>query len=536
MKRPVFITAGEAAGMIESGTTLCTVGMTLVSASESILKAVEKRFLEEGKPGGLTYVHSCGQSDRLRGKAHLAHEGLVKRVIGGHWGLCPPFMKLIMENRIEAYNLPQGQMANMFHSMALREPGKISKIGLGTYIDPRIEGGKMNARTKASEDIVGLVKIDGEEYLQYKPIPIDTLIIRGTYCDENGNLTTEHEAMLLEVLPAVMAAKRFNAKVICQVEKVLKNGTINPKKVTVPGVLLDAVVVCENPYEDHRQTSSWYYDPTYSGQVFGQESSLMPIPLGMRKIIGRRALGLLVPDQIINVGTGIPNDVIGPIMAEEDITDDVTITVESGIYGGVPAGGVDFGISRNPQALIPHDRQFEYYNGAGIDYTFMGAGEMDVFGNVNATRMGDRSPGAGGFVDITSTARCVVFCSTFTGGGLEIDYDENGLKIRKEGKFKKLVQNVQQISYNGKLAFERGQRMYFVTERAVFQLTKQGPMLIEAAKGLDVERDIIGQMEFRPAVFEKLRYTDTSLYLEKPFGLKRILRENKEKLEKGEEV
>lgn len=536
LKRPVFITAKEAADMIKNGTTLCTVGMTLVSASEAVLKAIEKKFMEEGEPKNLTYVHSCGQSDRLRGKAHLAHEGLIKRVIGGHWGLCPAFMKLIMDNRIEAYNLPQGQMANLFHSMALREPGKISKIGLGTYVDPRIEGGKMNERTKAKEDIVGVLDIDGEEYLQYKPIPIDTLIIRGTYCDENGNLTTEHEAMLLEVLPAVMATKRFDGKVICQVEKVLHNGTIDPKKVTVPGVLVDAVVVCENPFEDHRQTSSWYYDPSYSGQVFGQESVLSPIPMGLRKIIGRRALELLVPDQIINVGTGIPNDVIGAIMEEEDIAEDVTITVESGIYGGVPAGGIDFGISRNPQALIPHDRQFEYYNGAGIDYTFMGAGEMDALGNVNATRMGDRSPGAGGFVDITSTARCVVFCSAFTGGGLEIAYDETGLKIQKEGRFKKLVQNVQQISYNGRLALERGQKMYFVTERAVFQLTESGPMLIEVAKGLDLEQDILNQMEFRPAIAEKLQYTDTSLYLQKPFGLKRIIRENKERLEAGKSL
>lgn len=529
MKHPVFISAQQAADMIQSKTTLCTIGMTLVSASESILKAVEKKYLETGIPNGLTYLHTCGQSDRKSGKAHLAHEGLLKRVIGGHWGLCPPFMKLISENKIEAYNLPQGQMANMFHSMALREPGKISKIGLGTYIDPRIEGGKMNAVTKEKEDIVNVITIDGEEYLQYKPVPIDTLIIRGTYCDENGNITTEHEAMVLEVLPAVMATKRYNGKVICQVKKVLRNGTIDPKKVTVPGVLVDAIVVCDNPLEDHRQTSSWYYDPSYSGQVFGQESTVEPIPMSVRKIIGRRALMTLVPDVIINVGTGIPNDVIGPIMAEEGIAQDVTITVESGIYGGVPAGGIDFGISRNPQALIPHDRQFEYYNGAGIDYTFMGAGEMDASGNVNATRMGDRAPGAGGFIDITSTAQNVIFCSTFTGGGLEVEYGEQGLHIVKEGKFKKLVKNVQQISYNGELAYQRGQKMYYVTERAVFHLTEKGPELIEIARGVDLEKDILGQMEFRPLISDNLIYTDTRLYMPERFGLKERIYENGKK-------
>lgn len=525
MKKPVFITAREAVDLIEDGSTLCTIGMTLVSACETILQEIERKFLEEGSPNNLTYFHTCGQSDRKRGKAHLAHEGLIRRVIGGHWGLCPPFMELISENKIEAYNLPQGQMANMFHSMALREPGKLSKIGLGTYIDPRIEGGKMNARTKEQEDIVGLVTVDGEEYIQYKEIPIDTLLIRGTYCDENGNITTEQEAMVLEVLPAVMAAKRFNGKVICQVKQVLRNGTIDPKRVTVPGVLVDAIVVCDDVYENHRQTSSWYYDPAYSGQAFGQEGAVKPIPMSVRKIIGRRAMMTLEPDVIINVGTGIPNDVIGPIIAEEQVADDVTITVESGIYGGVPAGGIDFGISRNPQALIPHDRQFEYYNGSGIDFTFMGAGEMDMLGNVNATKMGDKAPGAGGFIDITSTAKHVVFCSTFTGGGLEVEYGEHGIRIVKEGKFKKLVKEVQQISYNGKLAFERGQVMYFVTERAVFRLTEQGPVLIEIAKGIDLEKDILAQMEFVPMIADDLKETDACIYREGVFGLKQMIRE-----------
>ena len=285
-------------------------------------------------------------------------------------------------------------------------------------------------------------------------------------------------------------------------------------------------MVCENPFEDHRQTSSWYYDPSYSGQAFAPESAVEPIPLSVRKIIGRRALMTLVPDVIINVGTGIPNDVIGPIMAEEGISDDVTITVESGIYGGVPAGGIDFGISRNPQALIPHDRQFEYYNGAGIDYTFMGAGEMDSLGNVNATRMGDRAPGAGGFVDITSTARNVVFCSTFTGGGLEVSYGKDGIHIEKEGRFKKLVKSVQQISYNGRLAFERGQNMYYVTERAVFRLTENGPLLIEIAKGIDLQKDILDQMEFVPMIAEDLQYTPIELYLPEPFNLKKRIHEN----------
>ena len=524
MRKPEFITAKEAVDRIKSGSTICTIGMTLVSACESILKELENRFLETGSPNQLTYMHTCGQSDRKAGAVfHLAHEGLTKRIIGGHWGLCPKMMELISANKVEAYNLPQGQMANMFHSMALREPGKISKVGLGTFIDPRIEGGKMNDRTKPLEDIVDVVEIDGEEYLRYREIPIDTLLIRGTYADENGNISTQEEAMVLELLPAVMATKRFGGHVICQVKKVVKAGTISPKEVVVPGVLVDAVVVCEEPEENHRQTSSWYYDPAYSGQAWAPESKTEPIPLNVRKVIGRRAMMELEPDVVINVGTGIPNDVIGAIIAEENISDDVTITVESGIYGGVPAGGIDFGISRNAQALIPHDRQFEYYNGAGIDFTFMGAGEMDQEGNVNATRMGDKAPGAGGFIDITARAKNVIFCSTFTGKGLKVEFDENGLRIVEEGKIRKMVKAVQQISYNGKIAGDTGQNMVYVTERAVFKLTPEGPMLVEIAKGVDIQKDILDQMDFEPLIAKDLKYTDTRIYLETWGGLKEII-------------
>lgn len=528
MKRPDFITAKEAVDKIKSGTTICTIGMTLVSSSETILKELEHRFLETGEPNSLTYVHTCGQSDRSAGAVyHMANEGMTKRIIGGHWGLCPRMMNLVSENKIEAYNLPQGQMANMFHSMALREPGKISKIGLGTFIDPRLEGGKMNERTKVLEDIVDVITIDGEEYLRYKEIPIDTLIIRGTYADENGNISTQHEAMVLEILPAVMATKRFGGQVICQVERIVKAGSISPKEVIVPGVLVDAIVVCEDPVHEHRQTSSWYYDPSYSGQGWAPETKTEPIPLNVRKIIGRRAMMELEQDMVINVGTGIPNDVIGAIIAEENISEDITITVESGIYGGVPAGGIDFGISRNAQALIPHDRQFEYYNGAGIDYTFMGAGEMDATGNVNSTKMGDKSPGAGGFIDITTRAKNVIFCSTFTGKGLKVAFDENGLHIVEEGKIRKMVKEVQQISYNGKIAASTGQNMVFVTERAVFRLTQEGPMLIEIAKGIDLQKDVLDQMDFLPLIAEDLKYTDTRIYQEVWNGLKEIIQNKK---------
>ena len=529
MRKPVIVSAKEAVKMIPDGTTLGIIAMTQVSASTAILKEIERSFLEEGHPNNLTYLHTCGQASAGKpgGMQYIAHEGLLKRVIGGHWGQSSNMMKLITENKIEAFNLPQGQMANMFHSMALREPGKLSKVGLGTYIDPRIEGGKMNQCAKDSGyDTVAIVTVDGEEYIQYKPVPVDTLLIRGTYADENGNISTEKEAMVLEILPAVMATKRWGGKVICQVERIVKNGSIGPKDVVVPGVLVDAVVVCENPYEDHRQTYSWYYDPTYTGDVLAPEADLDILPNDVRKIISRRAVAELVPDQIINIGTGIPNENIGPIIAEEGLADIVTITVESGVYGGVPASTIDFGISRNAQALIPHDRQFELYNGTGIDYTFMGAGELDQYGNVNSTKMGSMSPGAGGFIDITATAKNIIFCASFTGGGLKTSFSEDGLKIEQEGKFKKLVNKVQQISYNGKLAFERGQNMLYVTERAIFKLTEKGVMLVEVAKGVDIQKDILDQMEFMPLIAEDLKYTSTDFYKEGACGLRTLIERN----------
>ncbi len=528
MKKPTVITAEQAVDLIQNGSTVCTVAMTLISASETVLKEIERRFLEEGTPRDLTLVHSCGQAAMKMpgGVTHFAHEGLLKRVIGGHWGQSTMLMDLILENKVEAFNLPQGQMANLFHSMALKEPGKFSKTGLGTFIDPRLEGGKMNQRTKdCGDDMVDIVEFEGEEYLRYKPIPIDTLLIRGTYCDENGNLSTEEEGLLLEVLPAVMATKRWGGRVIAQVKRIVKNGAFNPRDVVVPGVLIDHVVVANDPQAEHRQTFSWYYDPAYCGKIRIPEDVVPAIPLTERKVIGRRALMELAPDAIINIGTGIPNDSVGPILAEEGINDLVTITVESGVYGGTPASTIDFGVACNAEALIPHDRQFEFYNGTGVDYTFMGAGQLDFHGNVNSTRMGNKAPGAGGFIDITTTAKNVVFCSTFTGGGLKVAFDEEkGVTILQEGKIRKLVDSVSQISFNGPLAIARGQNMWYVTERCVFRLTSQGMMLTEVAKGIDLQKDILDQMDFVPLISENLAVTNTRIYRDGPFGIGKLLR------------
>lgn len=523
MKRPVFMTAQEAAELIGDKSTVATIGMTLVSASESILKAAEARFLETGHPRDLTLVHSCGQSDRDRGIQHFAHEGMLAKIIGGHWGLQPKIMKLIAENKILAYNIPQGQFAQLYRSMAGGEPGKITKVGLGTYIDPRLDGGKMNEITKNEPDIIDIVNVGGEEYIRYKPIPLDYCIIRGTRVDEFGNLSTEEEAMNLEVWPAVMACKKFGGKVIAQAKYKVTGGSIHCKQVTIPGVFIDAVVICPEPHTDHRQTHSFAFHPAYCGDIKTPNEAGDALPLTVRKLIGRRALMELSQNDILNVGTGIPNDVVGPIIAEEGLSDDVTVTVESGIYGGVPMGGVDFGIAKNNYALVRHDDQFDFYNGAGVDITFMGAGQLDPRGNVNATRLGPNPTGAGGFIDITTNAKHVVFCSTFTGKGLECAFDNGKLRIVREGALIKFVNRLQQISYNGEIARKKGQKMHYVTERAVFELTPDGLVLTEIADGIDMQAQILDLMEFKPVISPDLKKMEPSIFREGPFGLKRFL-------------
>lgn len=530
MKQPKFITAEEAAAMIPDNCTIATIGMTLVSASETILKAIEQRFFNEKSPCNLTLVHSCGQSDRDRGIQHFAHEGMLKRIIGGHWGLQPRMMELIANNKIEAYCIPQGQLAQLYRSMAGGEPGKITKVGLGTFIDPRIEGGKMNDITKKAPDISQIVTINGEEYICYNPIHLDYVIIRGTYVDEMGNLTTDEEAMSLEVFSAVMACKKFGGKVIAQAKYKVQNGQLHCKRVIVPGVFIDAVVMCTDIENDHRQTHSFAFDPAYCGDIKVPVSAADVLPFTIRKLIGRRALMELSINDILNVGTGIPNDVIGLIISEEGIKDDVTVTVESGIYGGIPLGGIDFGIAKNHFAMVRHDDQFDYYNGAGVDITFMGAGELDSDGNVNSTKLGSLPTGAGGFIDITTNAKHVVFCSSFTGKGLKCSFDGQKLNIEQEGSLIKMVNHVTQISYNGKMARAKKQKMHYITERAVFELKEEGVVLTEIAPGIDLQTQVLDLMEFKPIISPYLKVMNPALFKEdSPFGLKEILLE-KEKV------
>lgn len=530
------VSAVDVARAIPDDANLLTVGMTLVGASESILTAIETRFLATGHPRNLTLIHCAGQSNRVAGIQHLAHEGLVGRIIGAHWGLAPHWMELISSNAVTAYCLPQGQMTHWLRSMAAGMPGHLTPVGLGTFIDPRIDGGKMNDRTRGLPDLVRVVRVLDQEYLWIEAVPVDWVLIRGTEADDVGNVAASEEPMKLELLPAVFAARRWGGKVVAQVKRWVNRGEIPPRQVEVPGVHVDYVVRAEDSTTEHRQTSGWEYDPNYSSVGYrdrGAAADGASAALDVRRVIGRRAVFELRLHDIINVGTGIPNDTIGAELTLEDAGDLVTLTVESGVYGGTPVGGVDFGISRNPDALIEHPYQFDFYNGRGVDITFMGFAEVDAHGHVNATKFGDRAAGAGGFIDITQSARRVVFLGTLTAQGADIRINSGGLKIVKEGRVSKFVSTVQQISFNGQLALERGQAVMVVTERAVLRLGEDGWVVEEIAPGIDLNRDVLAHMAFVPRISDHLRTMSAGIFSSEALNLRDLLGKRQEQQERS---
>ncbi|KHD84495.1 acyl CoA:acetate/3-ketoacid CoA transferase [Bacillus ginsengihumi] len=518
-----LIDASQLALEIPNGSTIALVGFGGMGQCDKILKAIGECYKKTGTPNHLTVFHTAGQSDKSNGIEHIAIEGLIERVIGGHWGLAPKMRRLIEENKIDCYCWPQGQLTHLLRAMANKMPGQISPVGLGTFVDPRVEGGKINERTKKKEDLVQVISINQEEFLLYPSIPFDYVFIRGTSIDENGNITTEEEPLKLEILSAAHAAKAYGGKVIAQVKYMAERTSFHPKDVVVPGYLVDAVVLAENPETEHRQVPSTVYSPIFSGDLRTPAKDLTSLPLDIRKVIGRRAIQELTPSAVVNLGIGIPGDVIGPITNEEGINQLMTLTLESGIIGGIPIGENEFGIARNADAILDHEYLFDYYHGAGIDITFMGAAEVDQFGNVNVSKFGSRTVGCGGFIDITQTAKKVVFCTTFTSSGLEVSVENNKLNILREGMIKKFTNRVQQITFSGAYAADHSKKVMYVTERAVFQLTKEGLMLIEIAPGIDLEKDILNEMDFPPLIASDLKEMDMVIFKEGIMGCKKFI-------------
>ena len=508
-----LIDALELARKIPDNSTIGLVGFGGMGQCDKILQAIGGVYRNSGHPKNLTVFHTAGQSDKTNGLENIAEEGLIRRIIGGHWGLAPKARKLIEENKIECYCWPQGQLTHLLRAMANKMPGQISPVGLGTFVDPRIEGGKFNERTKAAGDLIQVININEEEFLLYPSIPLDYVFIRGTSIDESGNLTTDEEPLKLEILSAAQAAKAYGGKVIAQVKYVAQKDSFHPKNVVVPGYLIDEYVLVEDPYEDHKQTPSEVYSPIFSGDIRTPKESIKPIPLDIRKIIGRRAVQELEKKAVVNLGIGIPGDVIGNIATEEGIGEEIVLTLESGIIGGTAVGKNEFGVARNADAIIEHEYLFDYYHGTGIDITFMGAAEVDRSGNVNVSKFNGRAIGCGGFIDITQNAKKVVFCTTFTTDGLQVSIENGRLDILQEGRVAKFIEQTQQITFSGIYASNHSRNVMYVTERAVFILTKKGLKLTEIAPGIDLQRDILDHMSFKPIISNNLKLMDAGIFI-----------------------
>ncbi len=505
--------AAAAAKLIPDGATVLVDGSGGgVNEPAAVLQGIEARFLSEGHPRDLTLVHISGMGDGHGGGIdRFAHLGMVRRVIGGHWGWTQRMQQLAFNDKIEAYCLPQGTLSHLLREIAAGRPGVVSAVGLGTFVDPRIDGGRLNAA--AVDDLVQVVELAGKEWLFTPSFPIDVAVIRGTKADENGNITMDGEGLFAETLSAAQAARNSGGIVIAQVREVVPAGTLDPRRVRVPGILVDALVV--DP--EQRLSFATADDPYLTGEKRALDTTLRALPLDVRKVIARRAALELRDGDIINLGFGMP-DGVAAVLAEEGLASAVTFTVEQGHVGGVPAGGSDFGMCVNPDATIDAGYQFDFYDGGGLDVAVLSFAQVDNLGNVNVSRFGGRTPGVGGFINISQGAKRLVFVGTFVAGGA---YDVGGsvpLRV-PDGGTVKLVKEVEQISFSAERALAVGQPVTYVTERAVFSLTPDGLMLTEVAPGLDLERDVLSHMDFKPLVSAELASMDSRLYGAQPMAL-----------------
>jgi propionate CoA-transferase len=510
------VTFEKAVSYIHDGDTVVIGGSGGGHAiPEALIVALENRFLNENNPKNITLLHPVGVGDNIsQGVGHLAHPGLVKRIVTGALVNSPAFQDRAEQDTVEAYTLPQGALSELMREMAAGRPGLFSQVGLHTFVDPRMGGGRQSKCAK--EDLVELITLQGKEWIFYKPYMVDVAFLRGTTADEDGNVTMEREAVFGEMLSMAQAARRNGGIVIVQVARLAQRGTLPAKQVKIPGMLVDLVVV--DP--DQRQTYQMDYSAAYAGEIKVPMGEITPLPLDARKIIARRAAFELVPGAVCNLGSGISTG-IATIAAEEGILDQIVLTNEQGLIGGAPSS--DAGAAINYTSIIDQPYQFDFYDGGGLDLAFLSFAQVDSAGNVNVSRFNGRIIGVGGFINISQNAKKMIFSGTFTAGKLEMSWPNGNTVIQNEGKFNKFLSTVEQISYSGPFAEERGQKALYITERAVFTRGKKGLVLIEIAPGIDLDRDILAHMDFRPEIAKDLRLMDERLFLDKPMGLEKDL-------------
>jgi propionate CoA-transferase len=510
-----FVSLEEAVELFKDNDTFISEGFLLNGCPAELIKALSQRFEKTGSPKGLTLIYAAGEGAGLNtGLDFLAKEGLLKRVIGGHWNLSPTLGKLAAENKIEAYNLPQGTIAQLYRDMAAGKVGTVTHVGLKTFVDPRLDGGKLNSVTK--EDIVELVKLDGKEQLLYKSQKLNCCILRGSYADEKGNISLEKEGVTLGGVSIAQAVKRQGGTVIVQVGGVVKAGSLGAKNVRIPHIYVDYVV--EIPGAQNMAEANPDMIDVYAGLKTIPTNALAALGLDERKIIGRRCAMDLMPNAVVNLGIGMP-EAVSMVANEEGIGDYMTLTVEAGPVGGVPAGGASFGCSINPDTILDQAYQFDFYDGGGLDLAYLGLAECDEQGNINVSKMGPRITGCGGFINITQNAKRLFFCGTFTAKGLKIKAENGKLTIVKEGEVKKFLKKVGHVTFSGEYAKEIGQPVLYVTERAVFELKKDGLHLIEVAPGIDIEKDILKLMDFKPVIAGTPKLMDARIFGAEPMGL-----------------
>ncbi|MQX77593.1 acyl CoA:acetate/3-ketoacid CoA transferase [Sinorhizobium medicae] len=514
--RNKIISAADAVAMIRPGDTVATSGFVGIGTPNAVICAIEKRFLELGEPRNLTLVFAAAPGDgKGEGLDRLAHNGLLKRVVGGHFGLVPNLARRALSGECEAYNLPLGCVSHLFREIAGGKPWMMSKAGLRTFVDPRNGGGKINSTT--TEDLVELMEIDGEEWLRYKSFPINVAILRGTTADPLGNITMENEALTLDNLSLATAAKNCGGFVIVQVESIA-DGWLNPHAVKIPGALVDFVVVAGAKH--HAQTYATQYNGAFSGEFRAPPDHAASMELNERKIIARRCAFELRKGDVVNLGIGMPEGVAA-VATEEKIITSVSLTAEAGTIGGIPQGGLDFGAAVNPESIIGQNQMFDLIDGGGLDLACLSFAQVDAQGNVNVSHFADRLAGAGGFINISQNARRLVFCGTFT-DRLQTEIRDGKLAILHEGPRAKFIEEVEQITFSGEYAREGHQTVLYVTERCVFSLTAEGLELTEVAPGIDIERDILAHMKFRP-IIHKPREMAAVIFTEGPMNLDKLL-------------